>query len=144
MKHKLTTLACSGLIALGFALVGAPASASALGTAGGSIINTIDKTAGQTPIVKVDHYDRRWRRHHRRDRDWRRHRPRSGIYLEFGRPAPYYARPRPLRPYYRPRVSLSRAHVNWCYNRYRSYRAVDNSFQPYNGPRRQCISPYYR
>jgi hypothetical protein len=35
------------------------------------------------------------------------------------------------------------AHVNWCYNRYRSYRAYDNTFQPYRGRRRQCISPYY-
>jgi hypothetical protein len=34
------------------------------------------------------------------------------------------------------------AHVAWCYDRYRSYRAWDNSFQPYNGPRRQCYSPY--
>jgi hypothetical protein len=35
-------------------------------------------------------------------------------------------------------------HVDWCYNRYRSYRARDNTFQPYNGQRRQCRSPYYR
>ena len=34
------------------------------------------------------------------------------------------------------------AHVQWCYNRYRSYRAYDNTFQPYNGPRQQCYSPY--
>lgn len=34
------------------------------------------------------------------------------------------------------------AHVDWCYDRYRSYRASDNTFQPYNGPRRQCNSPY--
>ena len=34
------------------------------------------------------------------------------------------------------------AHVEWCYDRYRSYRAYDNTFQPYNGPRRQCNSPY--
>lgn len=34
------------------------------------------------------------------------------------------------------------SHVEWCYNRYRSYRASDNTFQPYNGPRRQCVSPY--
>jgi hypothetical protein len=33
-------------------------------------------------------------------------------------------------------------HVDWCYSRYRSYRAYDNTFQPYNGPRRQCYSPY--
>ncbi len=35
------------------------------------------------------------------------------------------------------------AHLNWCYSRYRSYRAYDNTFQPYYGPRRQCVSPYY-
>ncbi len=35
------------------------------------------------------------------------------------------------------------AHINWCYNRFRSYRDFDNTFQPYNGPRRECISPYY-
>lgn len=35
------------------------------------------------------------------------------------------------------------SHVEWCYNRYRSYRAYDNTFQPYHGPRRQCNSPYY-
>lgn len=34
------------------------------------------------------------------------------------------------------------AHVQWCYDRYRSYRASDNTFQPYNGPRQQCFSPY--
>jgi hypothetical protein len=34
------------------------------------------------------------------------------------------------------------AHTQWCYNRYRSYRASDNTFQPYSGPRQQCYSPY--
>ncbi|TCD14635.1 BA14K family protein [Oricola cellulosilytica] len=34
------------------------------------------------------------------------------------------------------------AHVDWCFGRYRSYRIADNTFQPYHGPRRQCISPY--
>lgn len=42
---------------------------------------------------------------------------------------------------YRPRYVAS-PHVEWCYARYRSYRASDNTYQPYNGPRRQCISPY--
>jgi hypothetical protein len=49
--------------------------------------------------------------------------------------------------YYAPRrayraARLGSDHVEWCYNRYRSYRAYDNSFQPYNGPRQQCWSPY--
>ena len=39
---------------------------------------------------------------------------------------------------------LTRAHIDWCYSNYRSYRASDNTFQPYNGPRRQCVSPYSR
>jgi len=34
-------------------------------------------------------------------------------------------------------------HVGWCYNKYRSYRERDNSFQPYQGGRRECRSPYY-
>ena len=59
---------------------------------------------------------------------------------------PYYSAP-VYR--YRPRVIQRRvyrsggsAHVQWCYNRYRSYRAWDNTFQPYNGPRQLCYSPY--
>lgn len=34
------------------------------------------------------------------------------------------------------------AHVEWCYNRYRSYRAADDTYQPLNGPRQVCNSPY--
>lgn len=37
----------------------------------------------------------------------------------------------------------SPAHVNWCSNRYRSYRVYDNSWQPNYGPRRECRSPYF-
>lgn len=44
----------------------------------------------------------------------------------------YYGQPR----YY------GNSHADWCYSRYRSYRAYDNTFQPYYGPRRQCIGPY--
>lgn len=40
------------------------------------------------------------------------------------------------------RVRYGGTHVEWCSDRYRSYRAYDNTYQPYYGPRRQCISPY--
>ncbi|WP_336068118.1 BA14K family protein [Nitratireductor rhodophyticola] len=149
MKHGLTKIACSGLLALGFVFVGAPANANAVGIAGGAASSAVERSAVETPVVQVDRRDRRkWRRHHDR-RKWHRHRPRAGFYFEFGRPAPYYSppyyvRPRPARPYYGRPVRLSRAHVRWCYNRYRSYRAFDNTFQPYHGPRRPCISPYIR
>jgi len=33
------------------------------------------------------------------------------------------------------------SHSQWCSNRYRSYRASDNTYQPNYGPRRQCVSP---
>jgi len=52
------------------------------------------------------------------------------------------AQPAPLHrpaPAYRP---AGNAHVQWCHDRYQSYRAYDNTFQPYNGPRQQCYSPY--
>ena len=39
-------------------------------------------------------------------------------------------------------ASSGSAHVRWFYDRYRSYREWDNTFQPYNGPRQQCYSPY--
>ncbi|WEX78931.1 BA14K family protein [Sinorhizobium numidicum] len=34
------------------------------------------------------------------------------------------------------------AHVEWCASRYRSYRPHDNSYTPFSGGRRTCISPY--
>ena len=36
----------------------------------------------------------------------------------------------------------SNRHLAWCFNRYRSYRLMDNTFQPYHGPRQECLSPY--
>ena len=39
------------------------------------------------------------------------------------------------------RVQRGSSHVQWCYDRYRSYRASDNTYQPNSGPRRQCVSP---
>lgn len=36
------------------------------------------------------------------------------------------------------------SHNEWCSNRWRSYRAYDNSYQPNNGPRKQCVSPFMR
>jgi hypothetical protein len=66
----------------------------------------------------------------------------------YGYPYPLYRPYRHMHPYAVPPRRIYRggrnAHVNWCYHRYRSYRAWDNTFQPYNGPRWQCRSPYWR
>jgi hypothetical protein len=62
-------------------------------------------------------------------------------YRYYGSPYRYYGRP------YRAYASSGYYgrggnHESWCYARYRSYRAFDNTFQPYHGPRRQCVGPY--
>ncbi|MCI5075414.1 BA14K family protein [Oricola sp.] len=36
----------------------------------------------------------------------------------------------------------TQAHYNWCFAKYKTYRVMDNSYQPYVGPRKPCISPY--
>ncbi|PBB18884.1 BA14K family protein [Mesorhizobium sp. WSM4313] len=41
-----------------------------------------------------------------------------------------------------PAARLAAPHVRWCFDHYRSYRAWDNSYQPYDGPPQQCRSPY--
>lgn len=41
-------------------------------------------------------------------------------------------------------VGVPSSHVRWCQGRYRSYDVYSNTFQPYNGPRQVCVSPYYR
>lgn len=41
-----------------------------------------------------------------------------------------------------PLVEDESAHVAWCMDRYRSYQPSDNSYQPHNGPRRLCKSPF--
>ena len=35
-------------------------------------------------------------------------------------------------------------HQRWCQAQYWSYRVVDDTFQPYDGKRRPCISPFSR
>ncbi|RXT24134.1 BA14K family protein [Rhizobium leguminosarum] len=37
-----------------------------------------------------------------------------------------------------PRTRAYSSHAEYCYSRYRSYRAYDNTYQPNYGPRRQC------
>lgn len=38
--------------------------------------------------------------------------------------------------------AMAAAHADWCGSRYRSYRPRDDSYTPYGGGRRRCISPY--
>ncbi|MDX8491710.1 BA14K family protein [Mesorhizobium sp. VK22B] len=40
-------------------------------------------------------------------------------------------------------AQLPAAHLEWCANRYRSYRPQENSYRSYSGELRPCISPYF-
>jgi hypothetical protein len=42
------------------------------------------------------------------------------------------------------RQGIIQAHRTWCTDRYRSYNRRNDTFQPYYGARRRCISPYVR
>jgi hypothetical protein len=121
-------------------------------TARSDVVPVVD-----TYIIRRDrHYrrDRRnWRRHHSpRVRYWRGHRgydhsrPGYRRHGDFWFPLAAFATGAiisgAIANSNRPVYAGGDAHVRWCYERYRSYRASDNTFQPYNGPRRQCISPY--
>ncbi|MGE0280008.1 MAG: BA14K family protein [Rhizobiaceae bacterium] len=68
----------------------------------------------------------------------------SNVYLDFYAPSYRYYDPAPVYPRrtYRRGVVMSAAHVEWCYNRYRTYRERDNTYVPRRGVRAQCISPY--
>ncbi len=54
-----------------------------------------------------------------------------------------YVEPRPV---YREPVVIHRsagnAHINWCYNRYRSYDSRSDTYVSYSGRRKYCNSPY--
>lgn len=40
------------------------------------------------------------------------------------------------------REAIIQSHRVWCLDRYRSYDSSTDTFQPYRGGRRRCISPY--
>ena len=142
---KIKSALCVGTLSLAFGLVPAiPTSAVPM-----IVIPHVSENSGNADIQNVQHRRRgHWRGHrgvrHRRP-GYRRHADGRWYPLAaFGLGAIIggaIASQPPARPVYRQRV-LSNAHVQWCYNKYRSYRAADNTFQPYNGPRRHCLSPY--
>ncbi len=113
---------------------------AAIGIAGAILLdNAARKSEKRRRARNYYHEPRRYRRHRRHYEPRRRY---------YDRPARYYDEPRivyeeaPRRRYRQARRSLGRNHVSWCYNRYRSYRTSDNTFQPFHGGRRQCYSPY--
>jgi hypothetical protein len=56
--------------------------------------------------------------------------------------APYNTGPAQGRAALDPQPELAAEHLEWCADRYRSYRPRDNSYTSYSGARRRCESPY--
>jgi hypothetical protein len=89
----------------------------------------------------------KWRNHRKHQPKW--HHPRRGKVTigiwggPFYDPFWYVPQYRYVEPVPRYRViNLSAAHIKWCYARYKTYRASDNTYKPTKHTRRQCISPY--
>ncbi|WP_139973227.1 BA14K family protein [Ochrobactrum sp. CGA5] len=117
--------------------MGLSAAAGAANAAQPSLMATPSAQTTTPNVQNVQYYDYRDRRHWREHRrHWRHHRP----YYRYDRR--YWGPPPAYRYRSAPVYRGGNPHIRWCYNRYRSYRAYDNTFQPNYGPRRQCYSPY--
>ena len=49
------------------------------------------------------------------------------------------------KTYHQPKhksVNYKRAHVNWCFDNYRTYDVHSNTFKDYDGYTKSCYSPY--
>lgn len=153
MKRIINKLALSGFMALGMIVFSSSGEASAISTSGAAQSLKILNSTASSDLVEIKHHKRRWHRPPPPRRHWRGHsrRPSSGFYFEFGTGSFRYRPPVVVRPplyapppvYAKPLYALPVAHVRWCSERYRSYRVSDNTFQPYQGPRKACRSPYW-
>lgn len=137
--RKIASSLFAASLSLGISLaMGLPANAAPVAQS-----PMLDMNAQQMPVENVQY--REWQQWPERNwRDGPRYRYDRPYRRGWDRPYREY-RPRHYRPHhYRPapRYRAGNPHVRWCYNRYRSYRAYDNTFQPNYGPRRQCYSPY--
>jgi len=149
-KTVVAALTVAGL-ALG---VSVPEPAAAASLAPHSALNI----GNQQPVLRIDHrrghYRNYGRHYHNGHRGHRKHRrgyrhyngwryPPAAFSFRYRVPPQRYIAPPPL-VIVPPRYvqHLPTAHYHWCDRRYRSYRAPDNSFQPYHGPRRACVSPF--
>jgi hypothetical protein len=153
MNSRFHSCIRSGLVALGvLAGLCAPAAAAPFAGVGRT---AVAPAVSEQSVVQVGYrrcYDGRcgrYGRHHLRHRYWdddrryrRYHRRYYNSYPDFylGLSVPIYRYYAPPRRYYR--GGGGSAHVAWCYSRYRSYRAWDNTYQPYYDSRRRCWSPY--
>ena len=153
MKTALKTTAVAALASI-LAITGmVPAQAQVIRPAASvtitSDVTTVGHRYGHGRYERYDRYERaRYWNGHRGYRDRRAgYRYHNGYWYPLAAFAAgaiiggAIAQPRPAPV--APRAGLNPRHYSWCEARYRSYDSYSNTFQPYNGPRQQCLSPYY-
>ncbi|KPF46738.1 BA14K family protein [Rhizobium sp. G187] len=147
LKHT-ATLALAAVMALG-SLV--PAQAATVVRPNAPVSVSSEATQVQYRRDRYERYDR-YERHgyYRGHRGYRDRRAGYRYHNGYWYPLAAFAagaiiggaiasQPRPVAP----SAGLNPRHYDWCAVRYRSYDRYSNTFQPYNGPRQQCLSPYY-
>lgn len=142
--RKITSALCAAAMALPLMVV-SPASSTPI-----SMMAPLVQQGSGASVVDVQ-----YRRHHRNYRPSRKHhRPRYNRYrrnhnrdvaagvLGGLAAGAIIGGMMNNQPSYNHNVPPRNYHVEWCINRYRSYDVRNDTFQPYDGPRRRCISPY--
>jgi hypothetical protein len=150
--YKIISTACAALMAFSVPFA-APAVAMPLASP------AWHQSQDVTNVQYRERRDRDWRRggfeHRGRDtyyrghRGYRDYRPGYRRHGDFWFPAAAFIAGAVIsgaianqQPSYAAPRGQGNPHLQYCYGRYQSYRSSDNTFQPYNGPRRQCVSPY--
>ncbi|MBO3759109.1 BA14K family protein [Ciceribacter sp. L1K22] len=143
MKISIKNLAAMGLAAAMAATSYLPAQAAMPLPA-----PVLQKSTDVTQVQYRRHYNRHGNGYYRGYRGYRHHRHGYRYHNGYWFPLAAFttgaiiggaiAQPAPPRA-----AGVNPRHYQWCANRYRSYDARSNTFQPYNGPRQQCYSPYY-
>jgi hypothetical protein len=136
------------------ALSGALAISSIVPAAAMPVVQPQVNRSGDVETVAA-HHSRTWIRHH--NHGWRGHYVRGGHHYWHGHRGyrNYHRGYRRYHGFWFPPAAFAAgvvigttvhhrrgsAHVRWCRNHYISYRASDDTYQPYHGPRRRCVSP---
>lgn len=164
MRKTLSSLCATALAASLLALPAVPAGAAAIyapqtspATAGSNFIDVQYRILKDEGMARQRHSGDDWGRRAapRRDFNRRGFHQRGGSYYYNGHRGYRHHRPgyRQYNGWWFPPAAFIAgaiiggamnnsqgltAHERRCYARYKSYRASDNTYQPYNGPRRQC------
>jgi hypothetical protein len=115
--------------AAAFTGLAAPASAQPLQPVQPTVESNIVLAGGSGWDDHNPHWKRHWKKRHH-----------NGFYFSFNHGGVFFDGPRYHHP--RPLIRLTRAHISWCYDHYRSYNHRTNTYVRSNGRVKVCVSPF--